>query len=205
MSCIACCLLSNRVPSADRTTRVVAALCALGFGFPLAAQVQRIDAIDGARSEIVFVGKQMGVPAEGRFKRFTAQVDFDPARLAAARTRIEIDLASVDTGFGEVDAELQGKAWFNTASFPTARFVSSAVKSLGGGRYEAAGKMTIKGRTRGVSAPFSVKQQNGTTVFEGVFTLRRLDYGVGEGVWADTEAVADEVQVRFKLTGVTRN
>ena len=94
------------------------------------AGAQPVNAIDLARSEITFVAKQMGVPAEGVFKRFTARVEFDPARLAASQARIEIELDSIDTGVAEVDTEVKRKAWFNTAQFPTATFVSSAVQGL---------------------------------------------------------------------------
>ena len=184
-------------------SRLLAILVCVWAGLPASApaQAQRVTAIDPARSEIAFVAKQMGVPAEGRFKRFVVQVDFDPAKLAASHAQIEIDLSSFDSGVAEVDVEVSKKAWFNTAQFPTATFASSSVRALGGGRYEAAGKMSIKGRTRDVSAPFAVKQVGGAIVFEGVFTLRRLEYGIGEGPWSDTDTVADEVQVRFKLTG----
>ena len=168
------------------------------------AQAQSVNTIDVARSAITFVATQMGVPAEGGFKRFTAQVEFDPARPAASQARIEIELDSFDSGVTEVDTEIKRRAWFNTAQFPTAMFVSSAVRSLGANRYEAIGKMTIKGRTREVSVPFMLGQGGGATVFEGGFTLKRLDYGIGEGPWADTETVADEVQIRFKLTGTSR-
>jgi polyisoprenoid-binding protein YceI len=170
----------------------------------LPVQAEPVQAIDPARSEVTFVARQMGVPAEGRFGRFSAQVTFDPARLAAARAQIEIELASIDTGVTEVDTEVQRRAWFDTAQFPTARFVSSAVKPLGAGRYEVTGKLTIKGRTRDIAAPFTVTPLNGATVFAGTFTLKRLEYGIGEGVWSDTETVADEVQIRFKLTGTDR-
>ncbi len=174
------------------------------LGMSLPVQAEPVQAIDPARSEVTFVARQMGVPAEGGFGRFTAQVTFDPARLAAARAQIEIELASIDTGVTEVDTEVKRRAWFDTAQFPTAKFVSSAVKPLGTGRYEVTGKLTIKGRTRDIAAPFTVTQLNGTTVFEGAFTLKRLEYGIGEGVWSDTETVADEVQIRFKLTGTDR-
>jgi polyisoprenoid-binding protein YceI len=170
----------------------------------LPVQAEPVQAIDPARSEVTFVARQMGVPAEGRFGRFSAQVTFDPARLAAARAQIEIELASIDTGVTEVDTEVKRRAWFDTGQFPTARFVSSAVKPLGAGRYEVTGKLTIKGRSRDIAAPFTVKELNDATVFEGAFTLKRLEYGIGEGVWSDTETVADEVQIRFKLTGTDR-
>jgi len=37
-------------------------------------------------------------------------------------------------------------------------------------------------------------------VATGSFALKRLDFKVGEGDWADTSVVANDVQVRFKLT-----
>jgi len=176
----------------------------LCLGLSALAQAQSVDTIDIARSAITFVATQMGVPAEGSFKRFTARVEFDPAHLAASQARIEIELDSFESGITEVDTEVRRKAWFNTARFPTATFVSSALRSLGGHRYEATGKMTIKGRTREVTVPFSVRQDGGAAVFEGALPLRRLDYGIGEGPWADTETVADEVQIGFKLMGTSR-
>lgn len=171
----------------------------------LPAAAQRITAIDYGRSEIRFVGKQMGVPAEGRFGKFSAQVDFDPAQPAAGTAAVEIDLSSFDTGTPEADTEVKRKPWLNVAVFPTATFVSTAIKPLGGNRYEVAGKLTIKGRTRELTAPFTVRKDGAASILEGAFTLLRLQFGIGEGPWADTETVADEVQVRFKLTGVPKN
>jgi polyisoprenoid-binding protein YceI len=75
---------------------------------------------------------------------------------------------------------------------------------VGANRYEAAGRLTIKGRTREVIVPLTVRPANGAHVFEGAFTIKRLDYGIGEGIWSDTDTVADEVQIRFKLTGTSR-
>ncbi len=182
-------------------TRLCCLCLLLCLGLPSLARAQVVNTIDPARSAITFVATQMGVPAEGAFKRFTARVEFDPAKLAASKARIEIELDSFDSGVAEVDTEVKRKGWFNTAQFPTAAFVSSAVKSLGTNRYEAIGKLTIKGRTRDVTAPFTVRQDGGASVFEGVFPLKRLDYGIGEGPWSDTDTVANEVQIRFKLTG----
>lgn len=175
----------------------------LCLALPVLAEAQS-STIDPARSAITFVATQMGVPAEGGFKRFTARVEFDPARLATSQARIEIELDSFDSGVAEVDTEVKRKPWFNTAQFPTATFVASTVRSLGANRYEATGKMTMKGRTRDVTAPFAVRLDGRASVFEGAFTLKRLDYGIGEGVWSDTDTVADEVQIRFKLTGTSR-
>jgi polyisoprenoid-binding protein YceI len=178
------------------------ALCITAAAAPVSAQ--RITAIDPAGSEIRFVSTQMNVPVEGRFRRFTGKLDFDPARAAASRAEIEVDLNSIDTGSDEADTEVKTKGWFNIAVFPTAKFVSSSVKPAGAGRYEVAGKLTIKGKSMDVTAPVTVRQDGASTVFEGGFTLLRLQFGIGEGVWSDTETVANEVQVRFRLVGLGR-
>jgi len=165
---------------------------------------QRVNTVDPARSEVRFTGKQMGVSTDGRFARIAAQVDFDPAALASSRARVEVDLNSIDVGASEVNTEIKRKSWFNVPVFPTAVFESSAMRAKGPGRYEADGRITIKGQSREVQVPFTARQEGKNVVIEGSFTLLRLQFGVGDGAWKDTETVANEVQVRFRLVGAAR-
>ena len=152
------------------------------------------------KSEIRFISKQMGVNVEGRFRKWKANVDFRPDDLAHSRAGFEIDLASIDLASEEAEAEVRRSLWFDTAKFPVARFASSAVKDLGGDRYEIAGRLSIKGTTKDVVIPVVLKKDAaGNSVAQGQFTLNRLDYKVGEGLWADTAAVANEVAVRIRM------
>jgi len=152
-----------------------------------------------AQSSIRFVTTQMNVPVEGAFHRFDATVSFDPKHPEATKAEFEVELGSIDLGTDEGDHEAKGKAWLNVAAFPKARFVASSVKSLGGDRYEASGALAIKGATQNVVAPFTLKEANGVRVVEGQFAVKRLQYKIGEGAWAATDTVADEVLVRFKF------
>ena len=102
-----------------------------------------------AQSEITFVSKQMGVPVEGRFRQFDGQIAFEPAKPAATKIAFSVDLASVSIS-KEADAELPKPVWFNVAQFPQATFESSTIKALGGGKFEVAGQLTIKGTARDV-------------------------------------------------------
>ena len=165
-----------------------------------AAQALEFNQLQPAKSAVSFVYKQMNVPVEGGFKRFKGELRFDPARPEAAKTTLEIELASVDTGFAEGNDEVQGRLWFDSKNHPVARFVSTSVKPLGGNRYEVAGKMSIKGRTLDVKTPATFRQAGNSGVFEGAFVLKRADYGIGEGMWADFGTVANEVEIRFRMT-----
>lgn len=155
------------------------------------------------KSQVSFTSKQMGVPVDGRFGKFAATLSFDPARPEAGKAQIEVDLASVDAGSKDANDEVVSKGWFNVREFPKARFVSTSVKALGNNRFEARGQMTIKGRTRDMTVPFSYKPDGAgsaaTGVFEGVLPLQRTQFGIGEGAWADTSVVADEVPIKFRL------
>lgn len=163
------------------------------------AQAEEFNAVRSDRSSVAFTFKQMGVPVDGRFGKFSAQLKFDPAKPAAGSASVDIDLASIDAGSAEANDEVAGKQWFNTKAFPTARFVSSAIRPLGGNRYEAAGKMTVKGRTQDIVAPFTFVAQGKTGTAAGSFVLKRADYAIGEGVWADFGTVANEIQIKFQL------
>jgi polyisoprenoid-binding protein YceI len=171
-----------------------------GVVLPAAAQQKLLP----AQSELSFAAKQMGVPVSGHFKKFDAQVSFDAAKLATSKVTFSVDMGSATMGSAEADSELPKAPWFNVPKFPQATFTSTAVKALGAGKYELAGKLSIKGQAREVLVPLAMTQMGAITVATGVLPIKRLAFSIGDGDWADTSMVADEVQVKFKfsLSGV---
>ena len=156
-----------------------------------------------AQSEISFVSKQMGVPVEGRFKQWTAKIAFDPKKAEAGSVAFTIQTGSASFGAAELDGEVPKAEWFNAAKFPQASFASSAIKPLGGGRFEVRGKLAIKGATQDVVVPVTIIQTTGqagaVSTAAGSFVIKRLNFKIGEGEWADTSMVANDVTVKFKL------
>lgn len=170
----------------------------------LASPAHAQQKIVAAQSDVAFVSKQLGVPIEGHFKKFDAQLHINPAKPQDSTVRLTIDMASASLGVPETDAELPKANWFNTAKFAQATFESTAVKNLGAGKWEVAGKLNIKGNTRDVVVPVALSQSgSGTqllTLAQGQLTIKRLAFKIGENEWADTSMVADDVLVKFKLT-----
>ncbi|KFC68144.1 YceI family protein [Massilia sp. LC238] len=155
---------------------------------------------DPAKSSVTATFKQMGVPVEAKFKQFAAQIDYDAAKPAASKASVEIQTASLDLGDPDYNKEVAKKEWFNTAQFPKASFVSTAIAPAGAGKLNVSGKLTIKGRSADVSFPLSVKAEGGKQVFEGQLPIKRLAFNIGEGEWKDTSMVADEVVIKFRVT-----
>ena len=180
------------------TLLAIASAAVLAAAGPACAQVPAAKLLP-AQSEIAFVSKQMGVPVEGKFKKFDAQIAFDPKKPETGTVAFSIDTASATLGAPETDAELPRPEWFATARFPQASFQSSSIKALGGGRFEVAGKLGIKGQVHDVVVPVSLTQSGATSTATGVFAIKRLDFDIGGGEWNDTSLVANDVQVKFKL------
>ena len=180
-----------------RTAALAAASFAALVVAPTPALAQQ--KLDAAKSEMLFVSKQMRVPVEGRFRKFDAQIAFDPKKPEAGKVAFTIDMGSATFGSPEVDVELPKATWFNVPKFPQATFQSSAIKAVGAGRFEVAGKLSIKGSSRDVVVPVALTQAGGSTTATGAFAIKRLEFKIGEGDWADTSMVANDVQVKFKL------
>lgn len=174
-----------------------AAIASLALAAGLAQADQKVLP---AQSEIAFVSRQMGVPVEGKFKRWDAQLAFDPRKPEAGKVSFSIETGSASFGSAETDVEVPKPEWFGVAKFPKASFQSTVMKGLGGGKFEVAGQLGIKGTVRSVVVPVAITQAGANTTASGQFTIKRLDFKIGEGDWADTSMVANDVVVKFKLT-----
>lgn len=161
------------------------------------------DRIDTARSTLGFGFTQMGVAMKGGFSRFTATLKFDPARPAAAKAGFDVQLASVDAGSAEANKELANKDWFDSARYPVAHFEATRIAPLGGNRFQVDGKLTIKGRTRDVSTPATLAAAGNSATLTGSFAIKRGDFAIGEGAWADFGIVANAIQIDFKLLALS--
>jgi polyisoprenoid-binding protein YceI len=170
-------------------------LCLLLTGVPVLAQDWQVDY---GKSQVRFVIRQMNVPMEGGFSRFAVQASFDPAKPESARFRVDLDMASIDTGSPDGDSEVRRPLWFDMARYPKAYFVSRSVTKLADGRYSATGELSIKGRSRVIAVPFGLtRQAHGAWLAEGRLPVSRADYGIGGGEWNDV--VADQAEARFRI------
>ena len=165
----------------------------------LPAQAVEFNRIDPAQSALGFAYSQMGVSMKGGFSRFAATLKFDPAKPAAAKASFDVQLASVDAGSVDANKELAGKDWFDSPHYPQAHFESSSVTPLGGDRFQVTGKLTIKGRTREVSTPVTLLAKGNRAALDGSFAIKRGEFAIGEGAWADFGIVANVIQITFKL------
>jgi polyisoprenoid-binding protein YceI len=182
------------------------ALPPLVLALAILLPADRADAWDVLDSSaIAFTAYQKGQPVEGRFESFTAEVELDPDQPDTGRVSVEIDTDSITTG----DGALRSSSFFETKTWPTATFESDRITANAGEGYEATGLLTIRDVTEEVVLPFRLEvgpdpddpsRQRATAT--GDLTISRLAYGVGQGDFASTATVGDEVDIHIVIDAV---
>jgi polyisoprenoid-binding protein YceI len=175
---------------------LTAGIClALAAGWPAIAGSWRADQSAGG---LTFEATQAGARFTGHFERFTADIAFDPAAPADCRFDVTINTASAQTGESQRDGLLKGQDFFWVERYPAASFRGSGCQPTESG-FELGGELTLRGVTRPVSVRFDFEPGPDGSRLTGATTLRRLDFGVGQGEWAATQWVGGDVTVRFDL------
>ncbi|WP_447786100.1 YceI family protein [Pseudomonas germanica] len=162
------------------------------------AQAVEYTRVNTTASQISFTYNQMGSLMYGTFGKFEATLDFDTDNLANARTTLHIDLNSIDAGSEDANTELVKPAWFDTEKFPVAVFESRRFTRLAERRYLIDGQLTLKGITREVQVPVELKPGSAIGIFDGDLILKRDEFGLGAGEWADS-VVSKDIAIKFKV------
>lgn len=159
-------------------------------------------ALDQGKSTLEFQFVQAGAQNKGKLTRFPVTLDFSPDNLAASKLDVVVETASLDTGDKERDDALKGADLLSVAKFPQARFTSTQITKTASG-YDAVGKLTLHGVSRDIHVPFSFRtadeQGKPAGYLLGKTTLKRLDFGVGQGDYKSTEWVGNDVSVSYSL------
>lgn len=172
--------------------RVILAACVLGMPVALADVRQA----DGAAGALEFSATQAGARFSGAFRKFHVRLDLDPAQPAAGRLDVTVETASVDTQDGERDKILRSPDFFWSDRYPEASFHATRFDREGAG-WRATGDLEIRGVRKTVPVSFTLAPANAS--IQGTASLKRLAFGLGQGDWASTEWVGDDVDIRFDL------
>ena len=151
-------------------------------------------------SKITFTGAMNGSAFTGTFKRWNAQIAFDPKALAASKVSVAIDVGSASSGDADRDQAMPTDDWFAAGKYPKATFVTQGFKDLGGGHYQAIGALSLRGVTQPVVLPFTLAISGDTAHMNGAVALNRTAFGVGQGQWKSGDTVDTQVTVTVNLT-----
>jgi len=106
-------------------------------------------AFDKGHTNLEFVARHMLSRVRGRFTEFDGRVQI-AERPEDSSVEVEIAAASIQTNSDYRDNHLKSEDFLQAETHPVLRFASTAVRPLGGNRFELVGDLTIKDVTNQV-------------------------------------------------------
>jgi polyisoprenoid-binding protein YceI len=147
-------------------------------------------------SALTFKIGNFGFDVNGTFNGFQGTINFDPKNLANSNFDVSIDAGTVNTDNGLRDKHLKDADYFDVKNYPRISFVSEKIAAKNGG-YTINGKLTIKGKAKEVSFPFTGVPTDNGYVFKGSFKINRKDFGIG-----GTSTISNELEVILNVHAV---
>lgn len=175
-----------------------AAVAAALAGMLASAPALAADYEQAPGSTLVFASRYDGEIFTGTFPGFQTQLSFDPANPASGKLDVTIPLAGAKSGNSDRDSTLQGKDFFNVARFAQAHYTANGFRDLGNGQYAADGTLELHGVSKPVTFTFTWTP-GAQPVLTGKATVKRLDFGVGGGDWADAKLIPNETAISTKV------
>jgi polyisoprenoid-binding protein YceI len=144
-------------------------------------------------SILKFTIKNFGFDVGGSFTGFKGNINFDPQNLSTASFDVSIDAATVNTDNNLRDQHLKGEDYFDIKNYPLIRLLAGKVVAAKNG-YTLMGVLTIKGKSKEITFPFTTSPSADGLVFKGSFKINRKDFGVG-----GTSTIANELEVNLNV------
>jgi len=157
-------------------------------------------------SRVTFTYSYGTDPYTGEFKNVQATFDIDPMSPGSCKFEVTIPIADIAVDSPEVLDYLLDYELFDVDQWPNATFSAQkcTLKSLNS--FESEGTLTIRDQTHPLTFPFDfeVEMVDGQPRFHltSEVTIQRLQFGVGQGYWANTGEVPNDVLIKVDVYAV---
>ncbi len=171
----------------------------------LSAQAQTW-VIDRERSRVIFHYSYAGDPYQGEFRNVDAVFEIDPMSPGSCDFSVTIPIAEIGLDSPEALDYLLDVELFDVDRFPTARFEAEECRLRSMDSFVSNGALTIRDVTRPMSFPFTLSIESDGDQFgfrlQSNVTIKRLEYGVGQGYWASTAEIPNDIGIEVDVYAI---
>ena len=175
------------------------------------AHAQSHYTIDPRFGSITFTVADFGLfTSRGRFDRFDADLEIDPAHLERTQIAVDVAAGSVDMPWQDATAMLRSPDFFDVGHHPHIRFTSTGVVPLGTDTYAVHGRLEIRGVTRPMSLTARLidrKPDPASGAESADFmvsgNLNRSDFGMVADPMVISDKVSISIHARIRLAAET--
>lgn len=171
----------------------------VGIAIPLIAfGGQNCYVSDADHGGLTFSGVAEGNIVRGDFQDFTVEVCLDGEDLSTGRIKVEVQTGSASVGIRQGDEALLGEEMFFAERYPKATWTSQSIEP-DNDAYLADGELALRGVSAAQAVRLRLEQDGDTLQLSGDAEIFRMEFQVGQGEFADTEFVDDQVKLEFDL------
>lgn len=162
-------------------------------------------AFSDSGSSVEFVGSKVTGTHKGGFKTFKGSATTSEDGKTLLQVEVEIDVNSIWTDDPAATNEkltghLKSGDFFDAEKHPKATFITTGIKPGGeGGTHTLTGNLTMRGISKGISFPATVKLEGGKLSAEAAFKVNRKDFGMQYAGKAD-DLIRDDVGITLKVS-----
>jgi len=162
--------------------------------------------IDKEKSRVIFHYSYAGDPYQGEFTNIDAVFEIDPTNPGSCNFTVTIPIVDINIDSVEALEYLLDVDMFDVDQFPTARFEARQCRLQALDSFVSEGSLTIRDMTRPMSFPFQLAierdaERMGFRLTSNV-TIKRLEYGVGQGYWASTAEIPNEIGIEVDVYAI---
>ena len=162
--------------------------------------------IDKERSKVVFHYSYTGDPYQGEFRNVDAVFNIDPLNPGSCDFTVTIPIGELWLDSAEAIDYLLDVELFDVDQFPSATFVAEECRLMSMDSFTSNGNLTIRDVTRPMSFPFNLGVENNDGVIgfrlKSRVTIRRLEFGVGQGYWASTAEIPNDIDIEVDVFAI---
>jgi len=155
--------------------------------------------ITSQNSKIEFIGSQVAGRHEGSFQKFNGEIVYT-GQPETSNVNVTIDTSSLNADDPQLTAHLKTADFFDVAKYPTATFVSTAIKPGGdkGASHTVTGNLTMHGVTKSVAFPATISATPDAVNVDANFSINRRDFNINYAGPANN-LVRDDVVLTLKI------
>ena len=135
--------------------------------------------MDKKKSSLDFQIAAEGTTIIGSFKEFDTRITLNPDDTSTAKVSAPVKTSSLSAGDSTVDVTALSGSWLSQKEFPTVTYTSTKIEKKADGNYEMTGDLNIKGITKSITIPFSLKIKGDEAHAAGSVTLERALFNLG--------------------------
>jgi polyisoprenoid-binding protein YceI len=158
-------------------------------------------AFNGEGSSIQMVGSKVTGSHDVKVNTFSGDIRLaEGAPLESGSVEVTMQMDSIEADHPKLTKHLKNGDFFLVSEHPTGSFKSTSIQKAAadGATHKVAGDLTLRGVTKRIEFPATIKREGGAVTVDAEFSINRQDFGISYAGMPD-DLIRDEVLIKLDL------